>query len=290
MMAFCICLLALANAIAASPSIVLTINSQLPPVARVSQPFSFVFAQSTFAASGPSLNLTYSLSDAPAWLHLDSSIRTLHGTPVAEDIKSPSFKLIATDNIGSTSMDVKLIVCNRPGPSLGVLVSDQLPAFGAFSHPNSFLISHSSRLYLSFSKSTFANTDGNTVHYASSADNTPLPPWIKFDPNNISFSGTTPNSISPGGFSENYDIRLTASDEVGYSGAITSFRIVLETHLFSFGKSLHIINATEGSLFNFSDLLIDLTLDGKPANRADLAHVVADTPESMSLDASTLVL
>lgn len=188
-------------------------------------------------------------------------------------------------------MDVKLLVSNRNGPSQGNPVSEQLPAFGAFSHPNNLLISPNSPLHLSFSKTTFENTDANTAYYASSADNTPLPPWLTFDPENLSFSGKTPDSISSGDFSENFDIRLTASDEVGYSAATAFFRIVVETHLFLFSKRLHIINATQGIPFNFSGLQTDLLLDAQPLNKtADLAHIVADIPEWMSLNEGSLLL
>lgn len=81
-MLFFIFLLALANVISATPNVVLPVNSQLPPVARISQTFSFIFADSTFASSGT--HLTYSLSEVPGWLHLDSSSRTLYGTPGLE--------------------------------------------------------------------------------------------------------------------------------------------------------------------------------------------------------------
>lgn len=188
-------------------------------------------------------------------------------------------------------MDVKLLVSNRNGPSLGNPVSEQLPAFGAFSHPNNILISPTSPLHLSFSKITFENTDANTAYYASSADNTPLPPWLKFDPENLSFSGTTPDSIPSGDFSENFDTRLTASDEVEYSATTAFFRIVVETHLFSFSNGFHIVNDTQGIPFNFSGLQTDLLLDAQPLNEtADLAHVVADIPKWMSLNESSLVL
>lgn len=288
-MSFFIFLLALASSISAASNAVFPVNSQLPPVARISQTFSFVYADSTFASSGT--DLTYSLSEAPGWLHLDSSSRTLYGTPGSGDLGSQALTLTATDNTGSTPMDVKLLVSNCNGPSLANLVSEQLPAFGAFSHPNSLLISPTSPLHLSFSKTTFKNTDANTACYASSADNTPLPPWLKFHPESLSFAGKTPDSISSGDFSENFDIRLTASDEVEYSAATTFFRIVVETHLSSFSKGLHIINATQGIPFNFSGLQTDLLLDAQPLNKtADLAHIVADIPEWMSLNESSLVL
>ena len=71
-MSFFIFLLALVKAISATPNVILPVSAQLPPVARISQTFSFVFADSTFESSG---------TDLTGWLHLDSSSRTLYGTP-----------------------------------------------------------------------------------------------------------------------------------------------------------------------------------------------------------------
>lgn len=287
-MALWLFLLALVIAIDAAPSIVFPINSQVPPVARISKTFSFVFSESTFASSRPKMD--YSLSNAPTWLQLDSSTRTLYGTPGPEDVGSPSITLIAMDDTGPISMAVTLIVSNEPGPGLGVSVSDQLSSFGAFSNPNSLLLSHSSSLYLPFSKSTFTNTNDDTVYYALCANNTPLPSWIAFDSSTLSFSGTTPQSISSAELSQKYDIHLTASDVAGFSGAVASFQIVVEGHIFSFGKDSKIIYATQEAAFSFSGLQTDLTLDRSPVNTGDLAQIVANIPSWMSFDESTLLL
>ena len=143
-MALCLLLLALANAIDGVPTVVFPINSQVPPVARISKTFSFVFSESTFASSRP--NMDYSLSNPPTWLQLHSATRTLYGTPGPEDAGSPSLTLIATDDTGPTSISFTLVVSNELGPGLGVSISDQLSAYGAFSNPNSLLLSHSSPL------------------------------------------------------------------------------------------------------------------------------------------------
>jgi hypothetical protein len=60
----------------AAPTITFPINSQVPPVARVSMPFMFTFSASTFSGSS---SLDYTLSSAPTWLSLDGSTRTLLG-------------------------------------------------------------------------------------------------------------------------------------------------------------------------------------------------------------------
>jgi hypothetical protein len=64
--------------VSASVSANYPINAQLPPVARVSQPFRFEFAQSTFANTDA--DTKYSLLNAPSWLEVDSSSLALYGT------------------------------------------------------------------------------------------------------------------------------------------------------------------------------------------------------------------
>lgn len=281
-------LLALTNAVASAPNIGLLINSQVPPVARVSKTFQFVFAESTFTSAAKSID--YALSGSPPWLNLDSASRTLSGTAPAEAAGPVFLRLVASDETGSTAMEVTLIVSADPGPGLGTSVSDQLAAQGAFSAPDNVMIARSGPLSLSFSRSTFTNTNEKTVYYAISANNTPLPSWITFDPTNLSLTGTAPQSTSPSELPQSYGIQLTASDVVGFSGAVARFQIIVGGHLLSFGKSLEIINATQGVPFNFSGLGTALVLDDRPVKPTDLGQVVADIPEWMSLDNSTLMI
>lgn len=281
-------LIAFANTITAAPSIVLPINSQVPPVARASEAFQFAFSESTFSSTAPSID--YSLSNAPKWLQLDSSGRTLSGTPGSGDTGSVPFDLIATDSTGSTSMSVTLVVSSDPGPGLGIPLSDQLRAHGAFTNPNSLLMPHSTYLSISFLPNTFINTDDHTLYYAICANNTPLPSWINFNSNTLSFTGTTPQATSPVEISQQYDMKLTASDVAGFSGATVEFQIIVESHVFAFSKILQTINATQGAPFNFSELLTDLLLDGNPANRSDINQITADTPSWVTLDQSSLIV
>lgn len=283
-----LCWLALIKAIVAAPGIGFPINSQVPPVARVSKDFQFVFAESTFISS--SKDIVYSLSGSPAWLHLDPGSRTLSGVAPAEAVGPVFLRLVASDETGSTAMEVTLIVSADSGPGLGTLVADQLSAQGAFSAPNSFIIAQSGSLSLSFSKSTFTNTNEKTVYYAICANNTPLSSWITFDPNALLLTGTAPQSTSPSELPQPYGIQLIASDVVGFSGAVAKFQIVVGGHVFAFGKSLEVINALQGVSFNFSGLGDALVLDGRPVKSTDIGQVIADTPEWMSLDKGTLII
>lgn len=276
------------RAIAAAPGIGFPINSQVPPVARVSKDFQFIFAESTFISS--SRNIVYELSGAPAWLHLDPRSRTLSGVAPAEAVGPAFLRVVASDETGSTAMEVTLMVSAEPGPGLGTPVVDQLAAQGAFSAPDSFMIARSGPFSLSFSKSTFTNTNEKTVYYAICANNTPLPSWINFNPNALLLTGIAPQSTSPSELPQSYGIQLIASDVVGFSGAIAKFQIMVGGHVFAFGKSLEVINALQGLSFNFSGLGAALVLDGRPVNPTDIGQVVADTPEWMSLDKGTLMV
>lgn len=279
-------LLASANTIAAAPNIVFPINSQVPPVARVLKAFQFVFAESTFTSSAKIIN--YALSGSPSWLSLDSTSRKMSGTAPPEAAGPVLLKLIASDETGSTSMDVTLIVSADPGPGLGVSVSDQLAAQGAFSAPDSFRIARSGSVYLSFQKSTFMNTNEKTVYYAICADNTPLPSWLKFDPSTLSLTGTAPQSTSPSELPQLYGIQLIASDVIGFSGAVAKFQIILGTHVLSFEKNRNNLNVIGGIPVDFSELGAALSLDGISIKPSEFGQVEAHLPDWMYLDKTTL--
>ena len=287
-MALLISLLALAGAVTAVPSINLPINAQVPPVARVSKAFDFIFSETTFASSAPSM--TYVLSNSTSWLHLDGPSRTLLGTPGPEDVGSVTINLVACDDTGSASMQVTLVVSAELGPRLGTPLETQLSKYGASSTADTIILSHSSPLSLSFMPDTFMNTNDKTVYYAVCANNTPLPSWLAFNPIDLSFSGTTPESTSPVELSQTFGIKLIASDVAGFAGAIAILQFVIESHSFVFGKSSYTFNITPGNSFNYTGLQTDLLFDGVPVKPLDMAQITAQTPSWMVLDMKTLAV
>lgn len=120
--------LTIALAVRAELSASYPINAQLPPVARVSEPFKFVFSEGTFGGTGEAKK--YSLDDAPSWLHVDSESRTLSGTPQADDVGRPKFNLVAKCPSGSASMEVTLAVSSEDGPKFGKPLLPQLEKAG----------------------------------------------------------------------------------------------------------------------------------------------------------------
>ena len=286
-------LLILTSPAIAAPSINLPINAQVPPVALVNHVYNFVFSESTFTSTDTSID--YTVSNCPSWLHLDGPSRTFYGTPGSSGVGTEgngSFvvDLIATDGAGSTKMPVTFVVTTDPGPGLGTPIANQLSAFGAYSSPDTLLLTSGTALWLSFSPSTFTNTNAHTNYYALCANNTPLPSWVNFDPNSLTFSGTTPHATSPSELPQSFDIQLAASGVSGFAQAVTSFQLVIESHILAFGNSLQIVNATIGTLVNFAGLREDLTLDGQPVQPTDLVQIASNTPSWLSLNNSTLSL
>lgn len=278
--------LALPRLIRATPSINLLINAQVPPVAQVNQSYGFIFAPSTFSDT---ISMNYSLSNSTDWLQLDGSNRTFYGTPGPQDVGSSVVMLVATDDTGSISMPVTFVVSADPGPGLGAPVAAQLPAYGAFSSPDSLLLTPGAALSLYFSNSTFTNTNENTSYYAKSADNTPLPSWLIFNPTYLLFSGQVPQATSPSELPMSVGVELTASNVIGFAQAVASFQLVIQSHLFSFGNTSQIIDATPGSPVTHG-LLGDLSLDSQPVSASDVSQASTDAPSWLSLDQRSLVL
>ena len=281
-----ILLLALSHLTQATPSINLLINAQVPPVAQVNQSWFFVFAPSTFSYRGL---VNYTLSKSVDWLQLEGSNRTFYGIPRPQDEGPLEVTLVATDDTGSVSMPVTFIVSANQSPGLGNPLAAQLPAYGAFSYPDSLLLTPGTALSLAFSPNTFIHTNRTTSYYAKSSDNTPLPSWVVFNPRNLSFSGRVPQATSPTELPLTVGIQLTASNVIGFSQAIAPFQLIVQSHLFAFGNTLQVMNVTPGSTVDHG-LLGDISLDYQPASDSDVSQASTNAPPWLSLDHSSLVL
>lgn len=280
-------LIFLSNA-SANPDIQFPVNSQVPPVALTSQPYTFTFAESTFtSATSP---VTYALSDGPVWLQLDSETRTFSGRPRSDDIGSVTFQLIATDTQGPTPMNVTLIVARDGGLQVGQSILSQLAGFGMPSSSSSLLFYPLQSFVFSFLPDTFLQTSSNTTYYAISADNSPLPSWLEFDASNLGFSGTTPPLVSPTATPQTYGVKLAASNVPGFLEASAVFQIIVGYHVLSFSAANEDVNATSGQKVVTPPLLYTLILDGKGVQDSDLASVTADAPSWLVLDYENISL
>ncbi|KAH8425730.1 putative transmembrane glycoprotein [Aspergillus melleus] len=259
------------------------VNAQLPPVARVAQPFKFTFSQGTFG--GVDSNTEYSLSNAPSWLHVDSKSRTLSGTPKEEDEGHPKFNLVASDGSDSANMEVTLIVTKDEGPKPGKPLLPQLESIGATSAPSTILIHSGDSFSISFDSDTFVNTRPSTVYYGTSPENVPLPSWVGFDQSNLRFSGVAPN-IGPQTFSFN----LVASDVAGFGAATASFDMTVSPHILTFKESAQTFFVSRGKEFTSPRFEETLTLDGRKVVPADLTGIDIDSPDWVKLDKKSMSL
>lgn len=285
-MALLITFLTLVLAANAVPAPSWPVNSQLPPVARVSQPFQFVFSEGTFTNDGS--NITYSLLNAPSWLKVDNSSRTLSGTPGSGDAGSFQFLLVASDQSGSGQMDVTFVVSADAGPAIGKPILPQLATAGPTSSPSTLFMYPGRSFSFSFDSDTFLNTHYTTTYYATSTGNSPLPSWIGFNAANLSFSGSSPSSPSSG--PQTFTFNLIASDVPGFSGATVSFQIVVESHILAFKNDSVVLNFTQGQPFSTTHFRDILTLDGKEPTSNDIANINVDGPNWLTLDNNTISL
>ncbi|CAK7198200.1 polarity establishment/cellular polarization [Sporothrix eucalyptigena] len=283
--------------VSSSPTLSFPINAQVPPVARIASTFSFVFADNTFTSSSASASaaaITYSLVDPPSWLSIDSSERWLHGTPQDDDVPDGdvvgvNFGVMATDDTGSTTSNITLVVSRNPAPTVEIPISQQLADSGLpYSEPSSVLSYPDTYFNFSFSESTFSNSSLN--YYAVSGDNSPLPSWIAFDSNILQFSGTTPPSDSLVEPPQTFNFQLIASDVKGFSAASIGFSIVVGSREITADDPAVVLNATVGKELVYDGLQNGIRIDGQVAGPSNLTAKVlsgSSPPDWLTFDTDT---
>ncbi|KAI3146087.1 hypothetical protein CBS147325_4833 [Penicillium roqueforti] len=276
----------LSVASAASLSANYPINAQLPPVARVSQPFRFEFAQSTFSNSDA--DTKYSLLNAPSWLEVDSTSLTLSGTPHSGDSGAITFKLVASNGSEKDSMDVTLIVTADQGPTVNKPLVPQLQKLGPVSYPATLFIHPGIPFSIEFDPDTFNNTHPSTIYYGTSPNNAPLPSWVNFDPAALKFVGNSP--AFPGAGPQTFTFQLIASDVTGYSAAKMTFELSIGPHILTFNETVQTFNLTRGEEFNSPNFTSLLSMDGSPTSIKKLAKVDAELPNWLKLDKDNISL
>ncbi|KAK4179327.1 hypothetical protein QBC36DRAFT_79185 [Triangularia setosa] len=278
----------LTDLVAAVPTVSFPVNSQVPPVARIGQPFSFVFSPSTFTSSSP---LTYTLVNAPRWLSIDSSSRRLYGTPGDGDVAPGEVvgvpvNLVATDQTGSTTHEATLVISRNRGPEVEISLEQQIPKFGIFSGPYSILSGPDTPFLFALDQKTFSSASSSRLgYYAVMADNTPLPAWVSFDSNKLSFSGRTPSLDSLVQPPQRFAFHLVASDVAGFASTALEFDIVVGVHQISAEETTIILTAVPGKPVSYTNLKNMVKLDGKPPGPGEITlSTSSDMPPWLSVN------
>ena len=273
----------------AAPQLAFPINSQVPPVAYVSQPYTFAFSATTFASVAP--QVSYAITDGPKWLGLDSASRQFCGVPDHGDIGATTFQLVASDSTGQSSTSVALVVLESPELTVNEPVLPQLERNGPTSAPNSLLVHPQAAFNISFEKGiTFGGITPGTRYYAVSTDNTPLPPWVQFDESKLLFSGTAPAFVNSLAGPQIYGLRLIASNVPGFAESSIEFNIVVNRRVLAFLEPSQNISTSPGVRFESADLRTSLTLDGESVPENQIANIDADVPTWVTIHKSRLSL
>nr|OQO10368.1 hypothetical protein B0A51_18594 [Rachicladosporium sp. CCFEE 5018] len=273
----------------AIPAVNFPFNSQVPTVARVRQAYIFQFTDSTFAPAGT--KYSYTLSGQPAWLSLDSDMRTLSGAPGDADAGSSIFLLTAADGTGAAHMQCTLVVSPDPVPQLQGTLGEQLAADTnlSSSDPATITLRPGDTFQFHFRQDSFIDAVQRTLYYyATLTDHTPLPAWLHFDAGSLTFSGTAPQLSA---FPQTWQVELIASDVQGFAGSSSAFSMIIALNKLVFSPQEQSVYITPGSQIQALDLLSTLSKDGKPleANQIKSAQI-SNAPAWVQFDAGTLAI
>lgn len=274
------------KALSIPPQLTFPVNSQVPPVAYASQPYQFNFSANTFASKS---ELTYWLESQPKWLLLDSTTRTLFGTPQIRDVGASGFQLVAANADGQTRSTVVLVIVE--GQPFEINQSKLIPALavaGKVSSPSTLILRSNEQFSFAVPRDIFSEHSPDTLYYATLTDSSPLPAWIQFDSNQLLFSGTTPVLLAPPPTQEEYSFNLIASDVRGFAQGVVEFDIQITTEVFAFVEALLSFNVTQGQQLVIPSLLQQLQRDGDPVQRNEITRINSTWPPWLGLNGSDL--
>lgn len=268
-------------------------DEQLPNVARVDQSYLFTLASLTYRSSSGG-SITYSADNMPSWLTFDSSSRTFTGTPSSSDTSSFEISLTGVDSADNSTLtnSYEMLVSNSTGIDLSSsdVMFTQIAQFGQTNGADGLVVREGELFSVNFSSSVFKLASGAErpiiAHYGRSDDRTPLPNWVTFNADDLSFSGTVPEVTSEIAPSIEYGFSFIASDYFGFAGAEGLFKLVVGAHRLSTSLNQTIkINGTYGSDFDYTvPVLSDVYLDGSLIDRTNISTVYADNlPSFVSL-------
>lgn len=271
-------------------------DQQLPSVARVNEPYSFTVAETTYISSD--LTVVYSASSLPSWLLFDASSRTFTGTPSSSDAGLFQVTLSGTDALdGSTiSNTYTLVVSTNPRIQLSSTdtVSSQLAAYGNTNGRGALVLTEGQQIDIRFNKDTFVPESEIVAYYGVSADRSPLPPWITFNSDDLSFTGTVPTVPSQNAPASSFGLSLVATDYRNYEGAEAIFNVIVGGHVLSTSiNNITVVNGTMGSRFSIQVPVLTLVfLDQSPITSANISLVSAASslPSYASFDTSSYVI
>ena len=266
----------------AAPTLLHPIADQLPVIARVDTAYDFQLLYNTFTTTTATTDkISYSTSDLPSWLVFDNTTLSFTGTPGPNDVGTLDVTLTAPDTTATTDSFSILVTDSAPpaihqgfdtqiaNPRLHQFNTAQaLPSNqGVYIHP---YYSFSMGFQQSTFRPAYSAPSQNVYYSAHLRGDTVLPPWLNFDNETVTFSGTAPAEGS-------YTIVVTGSDVWGYTAVENSFIVQIGTAYIDIEEDEQLANVTTtaGSAVN---TVLDLGVVSVNGGKGDVA-VDADLAE-----------
>lgn len=278
----------------ATPQLNFAFNSQLPPVARWGESYTYTISEDTFVSDDGS-EISYSAANLPSWLTLND--RTLSGTlENGTGVSSATFQLTAIDSTGNTTTDCVLQLTDTPAPTYSASALEAvLASSGPVANADSAVLTPNKPFSIQF-PNNFFGSDGRSVvgHYAVTSGHSPLPIWLEFDGSSGLFSGTAPAVNSEIAKAQTFSVLYIVSTYSGFESAAAEFSLLLGANVLSMNVSSDPVNATVGQLFSYDVPLSEITLNGESIQKANLSASYASIPSNasswLSFDNSSYVL
>ncbi|EIN09386.1 hypothetical protein PUNSTDRAFT_133182 [Punctularia strigosozonata HHB-11173 SS5] len=264
------------------------IQDQLPLIARVNSTYTWSLSSNTFASTDGAA-LAYTTTPLPPWLTFHPDNLEFRGIP--DEDGAIDVTVTARNGQYAAASSWTLITVSTPPPSVALSIASQFSAsspsissvfpisFGsALSTPNpSLRIPPDWSFSVGFHWDTV--TSSSKIFYgALQADGSPIPSWIRFNPNTVTLNGVTPTIREAPSL---LSLVLHASEHDGYSSVILPFDLVIAAHELSMPmSSLPTINVTAGAPFNLSLTssadFMGVSLDGKAIDSFNISDLSID--------------
>lgn len=268
----------LALSVFSTVTVVESLNEQLPPVARIDQPYSWTFSSATFSSTDG--DIRYTTSSLPGWLTFDDTSQTFSGTPTKDDTGYREITVTAHGSTSSTSSRFSLCVTDADPPALSLPIAEQFrPTSRALSsvyflHNNSAISTSSPTLRVprkwsfsvGFESGTYMTRDGRNVYYELRfANGSTIPDYLSFNSKTVTLDGVIPSADDiPQPYLLSFNLHV--SDQEGYTAVKEPFNLMVADHELSLETpTLPTINVTRGTQFivglvspaDFTGLLVD---------------------------------
>lgn len=275
-------------------------SEQLPDVARVDEKYNFQMANITYKSTGGSVS--YSASNLPDWLSFDELTRTFSGVPSSGDVSnSVSITLTGVDSADGSTITNNYTILVTADPGLALSSNDvmftEISQYGRTNGENGLVVKAGQTFDIKFDSSTFQMDKNSTreivAYYGRLIDRLSLPNWIRFDEDELSFSGTVPTVTSDIAPSIDYGFSFIATDYEGYAGAVGNFYLVVGAHELSTSLNESIkINGTLNTDFDVSvPIFTSVYQDGDLISQENISSVYSDSlPDYVTLNTANYTL